>query len=641
MSEGKGRGRRRRTGALWTAWLAWLGLIPSVLALAGVTYEHDPVSGRLTKATYDDQTVVNYHYDANGNRTAAEVILPADTTAPSVPATLVATAVSVSQIQLSWSPSTDNVGVAAYRLERCTGAGCTSFAQIATPATTSYSDTGRASNTTYVYRVRAHDAAGNVSGYSASASATTPDASAPTAPGVPSFTAITMSSATANWTAASDDVGVSGYQYRLDAGSWQTLGNVLSVSLTGLSAARQYAFEVRGRDAAGNVGPAASNTFTTLDTAAPSAPGVPSFTAISMNSATVSWTAASDNVGVTGYEVRLNAGSWQVVGQVLATNLTGLSAATTYTVSVRARDGAGNTGPASSGSFTTPDTTAPSVPTGVSAVAASSSTVNLSWSASADNVGVSGYRIFRNGAQIATSTTTSYTNSGLSGTTTYTYTVSAYDAVGNQSAQSGAVSVTTPDTIAPSVPTGLTATAMSPTRINLAWSASSDTGGAGLAGYRIYRNGAQLATTSATSHADTTAAGSTTYSYTVAAYDNANNVSGPSTSASATTPAALSGSVSATNWNYVKVGKNITHDANVVVSASGGSGGGYTYLWERVSGDTATSVVGGTSNSVRWIRSVVPNDYVDYRSVWRCRVTDSAGNVTYAPNVTVNFRGEW
>src|SRR5437016_4492604 len=100
------------------------------------------------------------------------------------------------------------------------------------------------------------------------------------------------------------------------------------------------------------------------------------------------------------------------------------------------------------------DTTAPSVPTGLTAAAVSSSQINLSWTASSDNVGVSGYRVFRGGTQIATTSTTSYANTGLSPSTTYSYTVAAYDAAGNLSAQSSSASATTqapPDTTPPTV----------------------------------------------------------------------------------------------------------------------------------------------------------------------------------------------
>src|SRR5205809_987801 len=100
------------------------------------------------------------------------------------------------------------------------------------------------------------------------------------------------------------------------------------------------------------------------------------------------------------------------------------------------------------------DTTPPSVPTGLTATAVSSSQINLSWTASTDNVGVSGYRVFRGGTQIATRSTTSFANTGLSPSTTYTYTVAAYDAAGNLSAPSSSASATTPappDTTPPTV----------------------------------------------------------------------------------------------------------------------------------------------------------------------------------------------
>jgi chitodextrinase len=96
-----------------------------------------------------------------------------DTQPPTAPTNLAANPISSVQINLTWTASTDNVGVTGYKVERCQGAGCASFAQIATPAGTTYSDTGLLANTTYLYRVRATDAAGNLSGYSNTASTTT------------------------------------------------------------------------------------------------------------------------------------------------------------------------------------------------------------------------------------------------------------------------------------------------------------------------------------------------------------------------------------------------------------------------------------------------------------------------------------
>jgi hypothetical protein len=103
-----------------------------------------------------------------------------DNTPPTAPSGLSATAAGSSQVDLGWTPATDDIGVAGYRVERCIGQACTNFAEIATPTATSYSNTGLSPSTTYRYRVRAADAAGNLSSYSGIAEATT--AAAPPTP---------------------------------------------------------------------------------------------------------------------------------------------------------------------------------------------------------------------------------------------------------------------------------------------------------------------------------------------------------------------------------------------------------------------------------------------------------------------------
>ncbi|MCI3926258.1 right-handed parallel beta-helix repeat-containing protein [Paenibacillus sp. TRM 82003] len=89
------------------------------------------------------------------------------------------------------------------------------------------------------------------------------------------------------------------------------------------------------------------------------------------------------------------------------------------------------------------DATAPSAPTNVAATGASSSQIDVAWSASSDNVGVAGYRVFRDGVQVGTTSSTSYTDTGLTASTTYSYAVRAYDAAGNVSASSGSAEATT------------------------------------------------------------------------------------------------------------------------------------------------------------------------------------------------------
>ncbi len=175
-----------------------------------------------------------------------------------------------------------------------------------------------------------------------------------------------------------------------------------------------------------------------------------------------------------------------------------------------------------------PDTQAPSVPSGLAVGKVTASSILLSWLPSTDNVGVAGYAIFRNDSLIATSTLSTYTDIGLVAATRYSYVVAAFDSAGNFSARSAALEAVTtaPDTQAPSVPVGLTASNISSNSISLAWSPSNDN--VAVAGYKVFRNGAHIASTVATAHADTGLVASTTYSYSIAAYDANGNESAQS-----------------------------------------------------------------------------------------------------------------
>ena len=140
---------------------------------------------------------------------------PPDTSAPTAPASLTAAVVSDTQINLAWMASTDNVGVTGYMVERCTGAACSNFAQISTPAGTIFNDMGLAGSTFYSYRVRTTDAANNLSAYSSTVSASTPappDTTPPTAPTNLTATAASASQINLAWTASTDNVGVTGYR---------------------------------------------------------------------------------------------------------------------------------------------------------------------------------------------------------------------------------------------------------------------------------------------------------------------------------------------------------------------------------------------------------------------------------------------
>jgi len=111
--------------------------------------------------------------DALRSAMDARYPVASDTQPPSAPSALTAIAAGSTHVNLAWTASTDNVGVAGYRLERCKGTYCTNFVQIATPSAATYADSGLAANARYRYRVRAFDAAGNTSAYSNVAAATT------------------------------------------------------------------------------------------------------------------------------------------------------------------------------------------------------------------------------------------------------------------------------------------------------------------------------------------------------------------------------------------------------------------------------------------------------------------------------------
>ncbi|MEI9941308.1 MAG: fibronectin type III domain-containing protein [Pseudomonadota bacterium] len=535
--------------------------------------------------------------DAAGNksdysRQAAAITQPnsnpsSDTQAPTTPAGLAAASVASDKVNLSWNPSSDNVGVTAYAIERCTGSNCTAFAQIATTASTSFSDTGLSGSTTYGYRVRASDAAGNKSGYSNGAAATTSatstaDTQAPTAPSGLTATSIASDKVNVSWSASTDNVGVASYSIERCAGSNCTSFTQIATTTgttfgdAGLSASTAYGYRIRATDAAGNQSGYSNSAATTTaattttssspDTQAPTIPA--GFTAANIGSdkANLAWNPSSDNVGVTSYLIERcagsNCGNFVQIGTAATTNYSdsGLAGSTTYGYRVRATDAAGNKSDYSrqAAAITQPnsnpssDTQAPTTPAGLAAASVASDKVNLSWNPSSDNVGVTAYAIERcTGsnctafAQIATTASTSFSDTGLSGSTTYGYRVRASDAAGNKSGYSNGAAATTSatstaDTQAPTAPSGLTATSIASDKINLSWGASTDN--VGVTSYRIERctgsnctGFAQVGTTSSTNFGDTGLSASTAYGYRVRAVDAAGNASGYSGVASATT----------------------------------------------------------------------------------------------------------
>ncbi|MEU6715564.1 glycosyl hydrolase family 18 protein [Nonomuraea sp. NPDC046802] len=184
------------------------------------------------------------------------------------------------------------------------------------------------------------------------------------------------------------------------------------------------------------------------------------------------------------------------------------------------------------------DTSAPSVPGNLRSTGVTNTSVTLAWNASTDNVGVTGYEVYRGSTLVTTVTGTTHTDTGLTASTAYTYTVRARDAAGNRSANSNSVTATTTggggtDTSAPSVPGNLRSTGVTNTSVTLAWNASTDN--VGVTGYEVYRGSTLVTTVTGTTHTDTGLTASTAYTYTVRARDAAGNRSANSNSVTATT----------------------------------------------------------------------------------------------------------
>jgi chitodextrinase len=317
------------------------------------------VHGRLKVVrapTGSDRTATTHVYDAAGNRESVVVAFE-DITPPNPPTNLSASAQAFDRIRVTWTTSLDGGGgpVSYYKVYRGGN-------HIASPNAPPFDDWPLTASTTYSYRVSAVDPSGNESAQTAPVNATTPPGPDLTPPSVPSNLQGSAASGTTinlSWGASTDNAGgsgLAGYEVFRNNGA-TPIGSPASASFSDASAtpATTYQYKVRAYDVAGNrSGFSSQISVTTPDTVPPSSPGAPTFSAITGGAATASWTAASDNVAVTGYRYSLNGGSsWTNVGNVLSTNVTGLSLATQYTMLVQAGDAAGNWGPSSSGTFTT------------------------------------------------------------------------------------------------------------------------------------------------------------------------------------------------------------------------------------------------------------------------------------------------
>lgn len=355
-----------------------------------------------------------------------------------------------------------------------------------------------------------------------------------------------------------------------------------------------------------------------LSTARLVGPGQPTnlhSTAVTGTSADLAWTAPSGSF--TGFRVYRDG---VLVGSPSGTTFSdpGLASVQSYSYTVTAVDAANlESAPSTAVAVSTPDVIAPSQPTGLAAGTVTAARAELTWSASTDNVGVTGYDVLRDGVQIGTSTTPAYTDLTVAQATTYSYTVRARDLAGNISAESDPVPVTTPipDTTAPSVPQNLHQTDVTGTTVSLAWDASTDD--TAVTAYIVSRNGVDLPATASTSLTDSLLASGVSYTYTVRATDASDNVStasdplvvttsdvvAPSTPGSLTAPSVSASSVQlawgASTDNIGVVAYDVRRDGTLIGSPAtpgftdttvvGGQTYSYTVTARDAAGNTATS----------------------------------------------------
>ncbi len=472
---------------------------------------------------------------------------PPDTNAPSTPTGLTASAVSASQIDLAWAGSTDNVGVQGYKLFR-NGDPIGDLLVGGSATLTSTSTT--------------FDFAADAQGFLCSVTGTGQCGGGEGNPsgglwGFGMGHGWGGDSQTWTWTGTWEQLGVApnssvvrvrllGLDFAAE-GQWISLGVSLANVMLLDGSDQPLATLFPGEYLANfgiypwrNIGTQSPITLAS-PVASTSTVKLVIFSKVDGDSyESTNWDWWYDNLS-------LETAAWMQTTPPSFTDM-GLAPSTTYSYAVRAIDAAGNeSAQSTAASATTPssnDGVAPTVPTNLVATATAWNQVDLSWTASSDNVGITRYTIFRDGLRLSvvSGTTMSFTDRSTVGATSYSYTVTASDAMGNTSSLSSPAPATTPaegpDTTQPTVPGDVTAAAVAWNEVIVSWSPSMDD--VGVAGYTVYRDGLRLVDLESpeTSLRDPSAEAATTYSYTVAAFDAARNVSVLSNPAAVTTPAA-------------------------------------------------------------------------------------------------------
>jgi chitodextrinase len=295
----------------------------------------------------------------------------------------------------------------------------------------------------HTIQAKAYDTYNNI-GTSTTVNVTVADQTAPTvsltAPGANSFVA---GSAVAVSASASDNVGVVGVQFKLDGANLgaedTTAPYAVNWDTTGATNAA-HSITAVARDAAGNT-TTSTAVSTTVDNATPTISITsPASGAIVNGTVTVNMTAA-DNTGGSG----ISKVEFYVDGTLTGTdttspysvswNTTAIPFGTTHALTAKAYDNVAtpNTATSTAVSVTVNDTTAPTVPTALHTTTVLPTSIGIAWTASTDNVAVTGYQVKRGGTLLTTTTSLSYTDTNLTPSTAYSYTVTAVDAAGNTS----------------------------------------------------------------------------------------------------------------------------------------------------------------------------------------------------------------
>jgi chitodextrinase len=460
----------------------------------------------------DGQLNIEFRHEIeNPKISAIEVINIDDTELPSIPTGLSGNPISSTEIDLTWNASTDTggSGLAGYRVYR-------DGVEVGTTTVTSYSDTGLDPDTTYTYTVSAYDNALNESAQSSPVDVTTLSAG---------YALVRVNAGGGSYTDGSGNLWSADYGYNT-GGPYSTSDPISGTTDDVLYQSERFDL---------STSPELLYSF-----------DVPNGT-YTVNLYFAELFSGAFGVGLRVFDVLIEGGLvlnnldiYSEVGQTAALIKSFAVTVTDGQLNIEFRHEIENPKISAIEVINIDDTELPSIPTGLSGNPISSTEIDLTWNASTDTggSGLAGYRVYRDGVEVGTTTVTSYSDTGLDPDTTYTYTVSAYDNALNESAQSSPVDVTTlsaVDSEPPTIPTGLSGNTVSSSQIDLTWNASTDTGGSGLGGYKVYRDSVQVGSTTLTSYSDTGLDPETTYTYTVSAYDNALNESAQSSPIDVTT----------------------------------------------------------------------------------------------------------